>query len=106
VLLFPPMDPERPGCALCKGITVTLKGGGLVHWVRQDTPELHYMATEPAMRRRQWAGEDRLMRLRDQIDTIHEAGRVAWVDVKENGDFILYQAAHGKIPVNIPRTAK
>jgi hypothetical protein len=44
--------------------------------------------------------------LRDRIDAIHRAGRVAWVDVKENGDFVLYQAPHGKVPVNMPRTAK
>ena len=97
---------ERPSCSLCKGVAVTLRGGGVVHWERQDTPDLHYMTTAPAIRRRQWAGDDRVARLRDRIDAINEAGRVAWVDVKENGDFVLYQAAHGNVPVNIPQTAK
>jgi hypothetical protein len=64
------------------------------------------MATAPAIRRRQWAGVDRVEPLRDRINAIHRAGRVAWVDVKENGDFVLYQAPHGKVPVNMPRTAK
>ena len=98
--------PERPSCSLCKAVAVTLKGGGVVHWERQDTPDLHYMTTAPAVRRRQWAGDDRVAKLRDQIDAITKAGRVAWVDVKDNGDFVLYQAPHGTIPVNIPRTPK
>jgi hypothetical protein len=98
--------PERPSCSLCKGVAVTLRGGGVVHWERQDTPDLHYMTTAPAIRRRQWADGDRVARLRDQIDTITAAGRVAWVDVKENGDFVLYQAPHGTVPDNIPRTPK
>ncbi len=98
--------PERPSCSLCKAVAVTLKGGGVVHWERQDTPDLHYMTTAPAIRRRQWAGDDRVAKLRDQIDAITKAGRVAWVDVKDNGDFVLYQAPHGTIPVNIPRTPK
>jgi hypothetical protein len=100
------MEPTTPDCTLCKAVAVTLKGGGIVHWDRQDTPDLHYMTTAPAMRRRQWADGDRLTKLRAQIDAIHGAGRVAWVDVKENGDFVLYQAPHGQIPVNIPRTPK
>jgi hypothetical protein len=87
--------PERPSCNLCKAVAVTLKGGGVVHWERQDTPDLHYMTTTPAIRRRQWAGDDRVTRLREQIDAITKAGRVAWVDVKDNGDFVLYQAPHG-----------
>ena len=33
-------------------------------------------------------------------------GRVAEVDVKDTGDFVLYQAAHGTVPVNIPRTPR
>ena len=98
--------PERPSCSLCKAVAVTLKGGGVVHWERQDTPDLHYMTTAPAVRRRQWAGEDRVTKLRDQIDAITKAGRVAWVDVKDNGEFILYQAPHGTVPVNIPRTPR
>jgi hypothetical protein len=98
--------PERQTCGLCKGVAVTLRGGGVVHWERQDTPDLHYMTTAPAIRRRQWADGDRVARLRDQIDAITKAGRVAWVDVKENGDFVLYQAPHGTVPVNIPRTPK
>jgi hypothetical protein len=97
---------ERPSCSLCKGVAVTLRGGGVVHWERQDTPDLHYMTTAPANRRRQWAGEDKLAILRDRIDKIHAAGHVAWVDVKENGDFVLYQAAHGHVPDNIPRTPR
>lgn len=98
--------PERPSCSLCKAVAVTLKGGGVVHWERQDTPDLHYMTTVPAIRRRQWAAEDRAARLRDQIDAITKTGRVAWVDVRDNGDFVLYQAPHGTVPVNIPRTPK
>ena len=85
---------------------MNLRGGGAVHWERQETPELHYMTTAPAIRRRQWAGDDKVATLRDRIDAITAAGRVAWVDVKENGDFVFYQAAHGQVPVNIPRTAK
>ena len=103
------MDPERQStaaCGLCKGVAVTLKGGGVVHWERQDTPDLHYMTTAPASRRRQWAGEDRVAQLREQIDAITAKGRVAWVDVKENGEFVLYQAAHGTVPVNLPRTPR
>ena len=91
--------PQDAGCSLCKDVAVPLKGGSVVRWDRQDTPDLHYMATAPAMRRRQWAGDDR-------VDAITKAGRVAWVDVKENGDFVLYQASHGDVPVNIPRTPK
>jgi hypothetical protein len=71
------MDPERQstaGCRLCKGVAVTLKGGAGVHWERQDTPDLHYMTTAPAARRRQWASEDRVARLRAQIDTITAKG--------------------------------
>ncbi len=98
--------PEPPSCSLCKDVAVPMKGGSVVRWERQDTPDLHYMATAPAMRRRQWAGEDRLSALRDRIDAITKAGRVAWVDVKENGEFVHYQAPHGEVPVNIPRTPK
>jgi hypothetical protein len=103
------MDPERQstaGCSLCKGVAVTLKGGGVVHWERQDTPDLHYMTTAPAARRRQWASEERVARLREQIDAITAKGRVAWVNVTEKGDFVLYQAPHGTVPVNIPRTPR
>jgi hypothetical protein len=98
--------PEPPACGLCKGVAVTIKGGAMVHWERRDTPELHYMATAPAMQRRQWASEERVAKLRDQIDAITAKGRVAWVDVKENGEFVVYQAPHGMIPTNIPRTPK
>jgi hypothetical protein len=98
--------PDSPECALCKSLAVTIKGGGSVRWERHDTPELHYMATPPAMRRRQWASEDRVAKLQEQIDAIAVKGRVAWVDVKENGEFILYHAPHGQIPGNIPRTPR
>jgi hypothetical protein len=86
-------------------VRIPQKGGGVVHWERQDTPDLHYMTTAAASRRRQWAGLERVARLQDQIDAITTKGRVAWVDVKENGEFVLYQAAHGAVPVNLPRTA-
>jgi hypothetical protein len=98
--------PESADCLLCQGVAVPLKGGGVVHWERQDTPDLHYMTTALANRRRQWAGTERVARLQAQIDAITVKGRVAWVDVKENGDFVLYQAAHGAVPVNIPRTPR
>jgi hypothetical protein len=97
---------QNPECDLCKGVGIPQKGGGVVHWERQNTPDLHYMTTAAASRRRQWAGEEKVAMLRDRIDAIHRAGRVAWVDVKENGDFVVYQAPHGKVPVNMPRTAK
>jgi hypothetical protein len=97
---------EPPCCSLCQSVTVPLKGGGTVRWERQDTPELHYMATAPAMRRRQWASEERVAPLRGQIQAIHAKGRVAWVDVKENGEFVLYHAPHGSVPGNIPRTPR
>ena len=97
---------ERSSCSLCKAVAVPLKGGGVVHWERQDTAELHYMTTAPAIRRRQWASAERVTRLQEQIDAIAAKGRVAWVDVKDSGDFVLYQAAHGQIPDNIPRTPK
>ncbi|HEY7138598.1 MAG TPA: hypothetical protein VIE44_00705 [Methylomirabilota bacterium] len=100
------MSLERAECALCKDVTVPLKGGGSVRWERQDTPDLHYMATAPAMRRRQWASEERVAGLRGQIDAIHAKGRVAWVDVKESGEFALYHAPHGAVPGNIPRTPR
>jgi hypothetical protein len=93
-------------CCLCQSVTLPLKGGSVVRWERQDTPELHYMATAPAMRRRQWADGDRVAHLRAQIEHITAKGRVAWVDVKENGEFVLYQAAHGAVPVNLPRTPR
>ena len=98
--------PESRECALCKDVAVTIKGGGSVRWERQDTPELHYMATALAMRRRLWAGEDRVAKLQAQIDVVSAKGRVAWVDVKENGEFVVYQAPHGQIPTNIPRTPR
>ena len=98
--------PEGPVCDLCKSLAVTIKGGGSVRWERQDAPELHYMATAPAMRRRQWAGEDRVAKLQEQIEAISAKGRVAWVDVKESGEFVLYHAPHGQIPANIPRTPR
>ncbi len=97
---------DRPECGLCKGVAVTIKGGGSVQWERQDAPDLHYMATAPAMRRRQWASEEKVATLRAQIDAIAAKGRVAWVDVKESGEFILYHAPHGQIPANIPRTPR
>jgi hypothetical protein len=97
---------QQAECTLCKDTTVPLKGGTSVRWERQDTPELHYMATAPAMRRRQWAGEEKLAPLLDQIDGIHRKGRVAWVDVKDNGEFVLYHAPHGTVPGNIPRTPR
>jgi hypothetical protein len=97
---------EGASCALCKDVSVPIKGGGAVQWDRQDTPELHYMATAGAMRRWQWAQEDRLLLLRDQISTIFQKGRVAWVDVRENGDFVFYHAPHGQVPANIPRTPR
>src|SRR5262249_38707425 len=97
---------ERSDCSLCKGVAVTIKGGGSVHWARQDAPDLHYMATAPAMRRRQWASDDRVAMLQEQIDEIAAKGRVAWVDVKESGEFVLYHAPHGQIPANIPRTPR
>jgi len=98
--------PERADCQLCQDVAVPLKGGGVVQWARQDTPDLHYMTTAPANRRRQWAGPERVARLHEQIDGITAKGRVAWVDVKDNGDFVLYQAAHGAVPVNLPRTPR
>jgi hypothetical protein len=67
---------------------------------------LHYMTTVPANRRRQWAGPERVASLQGQIDAITAKGQVAWVDVKDNGDFVLYQAAHGAVPVNLPRTPR
>ena len=97
---------ERPECSLCKSVAVPIKGGGSVHWERQDTPDLHYIATVPAMRRRQWASGERAAKLQEQIDAIAAKGRVAWVDVKESGDFVLYHAPHGQIPANIPRTPR
>ena len=97
---------EGAGCTLCKAVSVPIKGGGAVHWDRQDMPELHYMATAGAMRRRQWAQEDRLLTLQDRIATIFQKGQVAWVDVKENGEFVFYQAPHGQVPANIPRTPR
>jgi hypothetical protein len=97
---------DRPECSLCKGVAVTIKGGGSVQWERQDAPDLHYMATAPAMRRRQWASEEKVATLQAQIDGIAAKGRVAWVDVKESGEFILYHAPHGQIPANIPRTPR
>jgi len=97
---------EPPECGLCKNLAVTIKGGGSVHWERHDAPDLHYMATAPAMRRRQWASEEKVAKLQEQIDAIVAKGRVAWVDVKESGEFILYHAPHGQIPANIPRTPR
>jgi hypothetical protein len=38
----------------------TMDGISGRHRQRQDTPDLHYMTTAPANRRRQWAAEDRL----------------------------------------------
>ena len=64
----------------------------------QGHRRLDYMAIVPAMRRRQWAG-DRLAHLRAQIEAITARAQVAWVDVKENGEFALYQAAHATVPV-------
>jgi hypothetical protein len=98
--------PEPGECRLCQSVAVPLKGGQVVRWERQDTPELHYMATAPATRRRQWAEGERLTQLRAQIDAITAKGRVAWVDVKDNGDFVLYQAPHGAVPANLPRTPR
>ena len=96
----------EPGCTLCKDVAVPLKGGSVVRWERQDSPELHYMATAPAMRRRQWASEEKAAPLRAQIDAIHRKGRVAWLDVKDNGEFVLYHAPHGTVPGNIPHTPR
>ena len=98
--------PDQRACSLCKSVTVTIKGGGSVQWERQDTPDLHYLATAAAMRRRQWASGERVVKLQEQIDAIAAKGRVAWVDVKESGEFILYHAPHGQIPTNIPRTPR
>ena len=97
---------DHPDCGLCKSVAVTIKGGGSVQWERHDTPALHYMATAAAMRRRQWASGERVARLQEQIDAIAAKGRVAWVDVKESGEFVLYHAPHGQIPANIPRTPR
>ncbi len=98
--------PDGATCVVCKSVAVPIKGGGVVQWERQDTPEFHYMATPPAMRRRQWAAEEKLAPLRDRMDAIHRKGQVAWIDVKENGDFVFYQAPHGQVPANIPRTPR
>src|SRR5262245_38199240 len=73
------MSAGRPVCTLCKSVAVTIKGGGSIRWERQDAPDLHYMATPPAMRRRQWAGEKRVAKLQEQIDAISAKDRVAWV---------------------------
>jgi len=97
---------DSPACTLCKSVAVTIKGGGSVRWERHDAPDLHYMATAPAMRRRQWASEGRVAKLQAEIDAVTAKGRVAWVDVKETGEFILYHAPHGQIPANIPRTPR
>ena len=85
--------PERPACDLCKDVAVPIKGGGSVRWERQDSPDRHYMATPPAMRRRQWAGEERVGKLQEQIDAISGKGRVAWVDVKDSGEFCVSGSA-------------
>jgi hypothetical protein len=95
----------RPECLPCKRLVLTLTDRGLVHWLPQDTPDFHFMTTEAASRARQSAHDDRLAPLRDQIDAIHEAGRVAWIDVTANGDFVLYQAPHGQIPADLPHPA-
>ena len=39
-------------------------------------------------------------------DAIHRKGRVAWLDVKDNGEFVLYHAPHGTVPGNIPQTPR
>ena len=73
-------SPERADCHLCRSVALPLKGGSVVRWERQDTPELHYMATAPAMRRRQWANGDRVAHLSAQIEAITAKGRVAWIE--------------------------
>jgi hypothetical protein len=97
---------EAADCRLCQSVALPLKRGAVVRWERHDTPDLHYMTTVPANRRRQWAGPERVASLQGQIDAITAKGQVAWVDVKDNGDFVLYQAAHGAVPVNLPRTPR
>jgi hypothetical protein len=93
-------------CRLCQDVTVPLKGGSAVRWIRQDMGPLHYMATAPATRRRQWAGPEHVATLQTQIEAIGAKGRVAWVDVKESGEFVLYHAPHGAVPGNLPRTPR
>jgi hypothetical protein len=57
-------------CVPCKHLAMTLTDRGLVHWLRQDTPDLHFLTTEAASRRRRWAGDERIAMLRDQVDEI------------------------------------
>ena len=90
-------------CGPCNRLPTTLAELGLGHWQRrQYDAGLHYLTTAAAVVARLFASEDRVADLRRQLEDIQIAGRVAWVDVSRLGDFLVYQAPHGYIPVEIP----
>lgn len=91
-----------PDCGPCNRLPVTLAELNMGHWQRRHDAGLHYMTTAAAALARHVAGEDRTAVLRRQLYDIQKAGRVAWVDVSRLGDFVVYQAPHGVIPVEIP----
>ena len=91
-----------PDCGPCNRLPATLAELNMGHWQRKHDAGLHYMTTAAAAVARQVAGEDRAAALRRQLYDIQKAGRVAWVDVSRLGDFLIYQAPHGAIPVEVP----
>jgi hypothetical protein len=93
-------------CGPCNRLPAILAELGLGHWQRQYDAGLHYLTTAVAVVARHVASEDRVADLRRQLEDIQIAGRVAWVDVSRLGDFVVYQAPHGSIPVDVPGSSK
>ena len=95
-----------PDCDPCNRLPATLAEVGLGHWQRQYDAGLHYLTTAVAVVARHVASDGRVADLRQQLEDIQIAGRVAWVDVSRVGDFVVYQAPHGYIPVDVPGPRK
>ena len=97
---------DRP-CPACQRLAGILPVRGLARWCLVTDPDHHYLATEPARRRLQQSLQMPMIRaLVARLDAIAAAGRVAWVDLDARGAFIVVQAPHGEIPMDLPPTLR
>ena len=91
-----------PECGPCRRLPATLAELGLGHWQRQYDAGRHYLTTAAAVVARHVASAGQIAALHRQIENIQTTGQVPWIDVSRIGDFIVYRAPHGDIPVEVP----
>ena len=95
-----------PECGPCRRLPATLAELGLGHWQRQYDAGRHYLTTAAAVVARHVASAGQIAALHRQIENIQTTGQVPWIDVSRLGDFIVYRAPHGDIPVEVPGSRK